>query len=49
MIDGRRGSGEHRKPDFFTRDLVALSAEKRIALAIKNPAALISGDLGRVA
>jgi HK97 family phage major capsid protein len=40
-------STEHA--DFFTRNLVAILAEERIALANKNPAALTYGDFGNVA
>ncbi len=40
-------STEHA--DFFTRNLVAVLAEERIGLAIKNPAALTYGDFGNVA
>lgn len=40
-------STEHS--DFFTRNLVAILAEERIALAVKNAAALTYGDFGNVA
>lgn len=40
-------STEHA--DFFTRNLVAILAEERIALAQKNAAALTYGDFGNVA
>lgn len=40
-------STEHA--DFFTRNLVAILAEERIALAVKNAAALTYGDFGNVA
>lgn len=40
-------STEHA--DFFTRNLVAILAEERIALAVKNSAALTYGDFGNVA
>jgi HK97 family phage major capsid protein len=40
-------STEHA--DFFTRNLVAILAEERIALAPKNAAALTFGDFGNVA
>jgi HK97 family phage major capsid protein len=40
-------STEHA--DFFTRNLVAVRAEERLALAIKQPGALIYGDFGNVA
>lgn len=40
-------STEHA--DFFTRNLVAILAEERIGLAIKNPEALTYGDFGNVA
>jgi len=39
-------STEHA--DFFTRNLVAILAEQRLALAVKNPAALTYGDFGNV-
>jgi HK97 family phage major capsid protein len=39
-------STEHA--DFFTRNLVAILAEERIALAVKNAAALTYGDFGNV-
>ena len=35
--------------DFFVRNLVAILAEERLALAIKRPAALVYGDFGNVA
>jgi HK97 family phage major capsid protein len=38
---------EHQ--DFFTRNMVAILAEERIALAPKNAAALVYGDFGNVA
>lgn len=40
-------STEHA--DFFTRNLVAILCEERIALAVKNAAALTYGDFGNVA
>jgi HK97 family phage major capsid protein len=40
-------STEHA--DFFTRNLVAILAEQRLALAVKNAAALTYGDFGNVA
>ena len=40
-------STEHA--DFFTKNLVAILAEERIALAIKNAAAMTYGDFGNVA
>ncbi len=40
-------STEHA--DFFTRNLVAVRCEERIALAIKQAGALIYGDFGNVA
>jgi HK97 family phage major capsid protein len=40
-------STEHA--DYFTRNLVAIRAEERIALAVKQSAALIYGDFGNVA
>ena len=40
-------STEHA--DFFTRNLVAILAEERIALAPKNAAALTYGDFGNIA
>ncbi|SOB88297.1 phage major capsid protein, HK97 family [Sphingomonas guangdongensis] len=40
-------STEHA--DFFTRNLVAILAEERIALAVKNALALTYGDFGNVA
>ncbi|RIY00871.1 phage major capsid protein [Aureimonas flava] len=40
-------STEHS--DFFTRNLVAILAEERLAFAVKNPNALIYGDFGFVA
>jgi len=39
-------STEHA--DFFTRNLVAILAEQRLALATKQPAALTFGDFGNV-
>ena len=39
-------STEH--DDFFTKNLVAILAEERIALAPKNAAALTYGDFGNV-
>jgi len=39
-------STEHA--DFFTRNLVAILAEERIALAVKRPTALTYGDFGNV-
>lgn len=39
-------STEHA--DFFTRNLVAILAEERIALAVKQAAALVYGDFGNV-
>lgn len=39
-------STEHA--DYFTRNLVALLAEERIALAVKNAAALTYGDFGNI-
>lgn len=39
-------STEHA--DFFTRNLVAILAEERIALAQKNGAAITYGDFGNV-
>ena len=40
-------STEHA--DYFTRNLVAILAEERLGLAVKQPAALIHGDFGNVA
>jgi HK97 family phage major capsid protein len=40
-------STEHA--DFFTRNLVAILAEQRLALAVKQAAALTYGDFGNVA
>ncbi|MEN3793943.1 phage major capsid protein [Fulvimarina sp. MAC3] len=40
-------STEHA--DFFTRNMVAILAEERIALAVKQPTALTYGDFGNVA
>jgi HK97 family phage major capsid protein len=40
-------STEHA--DFFTRNLVAILAEQRSALAVKNGTALTYGDFGNVA
>lgn len=40
-------STEHA--DFFTRNLVAIRAEERLALALKNADALVYGDFGNVA
>jgi hypothetical protein len=40
-------STEHA--DFFTRKLVAIFAEQRLALAVKQVAALTYGDFGNVA
>lgn len=40
-------STEHA--DFFTRNLVAILCEERIAQAIKNPLALTYGDFGNIA
>lgn len=40
-------STEHA--DFFTRNLVAIRAEERLAFAVKNPNALVYGDFGFVA
>ena len=40
-------STEH--DDFFTRNLVAILAEERIGLAVKQPLALTYGDFGNVA
>lgn len=39
-------STEHA--DFFTRNLVAILAEERLALAVKNAAALTYGDFGNI-
>jgi HK97 family phage major capsid protein len=39
-------STEHA--DFFTRNMVAILAEQRLALAVKNSAALTYGDFGNV-
>jgi HK97 family phage major capsid protein len=39
-------STEHA--DFFTRNMVAILAEQRLALAVKNAAALTYGDFGNV-
>jgi HK97 family phage major capsid protein len=40
-------STEHS--DFFERNMVAIRAEQRLGLAIKNPAAIVFGDFGNVA
>jgi hypothetical protein len=40
-------STEHA--DFFIRNLVAILAEQRLALAVKQAAALTYGDFGNVA
>jgi HK97 family phage major capsid protein len=40
-------STEHS--DFFVRNLVAVLAEERIGLAVKQPLALTYGDFGNVA
>ncbi|WP_245465547.1 phage major capsid protein [Mesorhizobium sp. M6A.T.Ce.TU.016.01.1.1] len=40
-------STEHA--DFFVRNLVAILAEERIGLAVKQPTALTYGDFGNVA
>jgi HK97 family phage major capsid protein len=40
-------STEHA--NFFTRNLVAILAEQRLALAVKDAAALTFGDFGNVA
>lgn len=40
-------STEHA--DFFTRNMVAILAEQRLALAVKQAGALTYGDLGNVA
>jgi HK97 family phage major capsid protein len=40
-------STEHA--DFFTRNLVAILAEQRLALAVKQAAAVTYGDFGNVA
>ena len=40
-------STEHA--DFFTRNLVAILAEERLGLAIKQRSALVYGDFGNVA
>jgi HK97 family phage major capsid protein len=39
-------SSEHA--DYFIRNLLAVRAEERIALAIENPAALVTGSFGAI-
>jgi hypothetical protein len=46
-VDASRGS-LHRARDFFTRNFVAILAEQRLPLAVKNGTALTYGDFGNV-
>jgi HK97 family phage major capsid protein len=39
-------STEH--DDFFVRNLIAVRSEKRVAMAVQQPAALLVGDFGNI-
>ncbi|MDX0773563.1 hypothetical protein GOD44_03700 [Sinorhizobium medicae] len=49
MITGPRVDVSTEHSDFFVRNLVAILAEARIGLAVKQPLALTYGDFGNVA